>query len=161
MKLKVRHWIMSVAIALLIISMAVFSAASFSHSGIKTTPSLQHPGNSLVQVSGSSNVTNTNFAQGRITIVPAKSSSASPGQGIFITVSLNTSASMANELKIIGNPASAGYGMHLSPAGITSQFGIPASTYGKIESYFSSYGLKIYPDSTRVAITAEGSPAGT
>ena len=159
MELKVRHWIISVAIALLVTSMAVSSVASFSHTGIKTLQSLQHPGNSLVQVSGSSNVTNTNFAQGRITIVPAKSSSASPGQGIFITVSLNTSASMANELKIIGNPASAGYGMHLSPAGITSQFGIPASTYGKIESYFSSYGLKIYPDSTRVAITAEGSPA--
>ncbi len=158
MKLTHRRWMISVAIALLVISVAVSSVAFSPHAGTKSTAFLQDPGNHLIRVSASSNVANTSFVQGHITIVPVNNSSASSVPGIFITVSLNSSTSMSNELNLISNPAFGGYGTHLTPAGVSSQFGVPAAVYGKIENYFSSYGLKIYPDSTRISITAEGSP---
>lgn len=152
----------SCAIALLIITVALFSS-SFNASQISHHPDTHITNNGqfyrpqqLVQIAPSSSTLNTSLTQGGITIFPAGNASPGWNQVIYITLSLSSSGSLSRELTNLSNPANPVYGTKLSPSQISGIYGISPTSYQHIASYFSSFGLKVFSDSTRISLTVGG-----
>ena len=113
-------------------------------------------GGPLVQLSGAGNISTLQYAGGSITVVPSNGSGTAAKSNIFVTVSLKPATPVGPVLNALSNPARAGYGGAMTPSMVTSLFGQPNSTYGKVAGYFQSYGLSVYPGVRGLSMTLGG-----
>ena len=105
----------------------------------------------LTQVAGGASPSATTF--GQFSIVPQ---SVNSNAQVTISIALKTGAGFNAYLSAINNPESNSYRHYLTASQVGSLFGVSASQYSALESYFQSYGLSVTPNAERLSMSVTG-----
>ena len=114
----------------------------------------------LVKVAGSvgplSTATPTTF--GSFTVLPTPTK-YNPDAPVSVVVTLNPTGDLKAFVDTLSNPASSQYRHFLTASTLGTEFGVGATTYASVESYFQSFGLSVLPSSTLLSVTVSGTVA--
>jgi len=140
----------SLVLCLTLVIVAVFVTSGFAVSPwTHFRPSVQY-GRMLSSVGPAAS------SRAEATKLGFEESMPSPSANITITVALKPSGIISDYLAAIENPSSPLYKHFLTAQEIGNLFGVSPTVYNFITGYFSSYGLKVMPSSTRLMLTLTG-----
>ena len=105
----------------------------------------------LTQVAGGGSPSTASFGQFSIVQRPVNDNAQ-----VTITISLKAGAGFNAYLSAINNPESNSYRHYLTASQVGSLYGVSASQYSALESYFQSYGLTVTPSAERLSLSVTG-----
>jgi subtilase family serine protease len=112
----------------------------------------------LSQVTGTSPLVNGQAPLGQYTLLSENAQFNANAQ-LSVTVGFKAQPGLQQFVNEVSNPHSLLFRHYLTTAEVGSMFGLNPAAYKIVESYFSSYGLKVTPSSDYLSLQVSGSVA--